>query len=252
MSRQYRWSFLYPGWPTEKRAAFRAHYRAGGYRHLPLAPYGSYHQEPESTYDFSHDPKGFADIMNECWRAGVWPLVMCYTDPVGQSPLALKNAFAWAADYYPRVLAQTRIVGACLGWEFSGETDDVLLLRWAQHLRGIFGPSVLLYYHSTPERWSASPDRIAGDEDVTDDEVVWLRKAPIDGLLYQEPPDKPLDKVFHRCFDLPSPHGWKPGIKGRVEDGAGKDFVMFEFARDHARWQKVVAECQRRGVLGWC
>ena len=249
-AKRFQWAFLYPGWDEAKRRSFREYYRALNYRHLPIGVWGNYHGEPETIYDFSQDVAGFRAILTELWRDGIWPIVFLFTDAVGKSPGTLGMAKAWATSYVPQI--KDLLVGTCSGWEFTGDQDDVQHLDWLKHLRKLLGPDILIYEHYSPERWAQAPDRIQFDEDVTQDEIEWLRLSPADGLFYQEPPNKPLDAVFERAFRIQSPHGWPPGIKGRVEAGAGKDFVFFEHSRDSDRHALVVAECIKRGVTGWC
>lgn len=250
------WGFMYPAWPPGRRAAFRARYTAthGTPCHLPIGIWGAYGGE---RFDFRADVAGYRAILRELLDARIIPCVMAHTDALdggGWSPSTLETCWR---QYVPQV--RDLVPAWSLGWEvneidrgwggwwtWNGEAQQAC----ARTLRGLIGDA-LLYAHWSPERWAGRP-HYAHEDDY--DEMRWWRETPeLDGILYQEPWQKPLGEQLARALEIPSPHGWSPGIAGRIVDGAARDFVLFEFARDPVKHQAGVARLSTDPrVKGWC
>lgn len=225
--------------------------REHGYNMIPLAVHNDYPRFPQWHWDWWMRPTLMKGALIEILESGFVPWVVLHPKAGWSVRTHLEHVTRiWdTIDVYaPAVMWGWEIND--LGGEWANGTHQLMYLN---HLSRIIGERPL-YVHFTPERWAGWPG--FDGEEQNRDEVDWLRHAKAvgaTGLAYQESPDKLEDDVLARMLTIPSPHGWSPGIAGRVVDGAGLDFVAFEFSRDearHARLVRFLADDPR--VSGWC
>jgi len=240
---------MWGGMSSGDRAGFLAWYRQRGYTHLPLAVHNDYPRFPQWQWTWWEQPAMLHARLLELRQAGIVPILVLHPRParpgvpvsIGEHLRDVSVIWPLVRDLVPMVMWNWE--GNDLGGEWSNGTEQ---LRYLSGLHAIVG-SVPILVHFTPERWSGWPGFDGTEQDK--DEIAWLREAKARGvwaLFYQEPHDKPIDEVVHRAVELPSPHGWRPGIAGRVVDGAGLAFIMAEYSRQEARGIEI-----GRRVMGY-
>lgn len=249
----YEMDFLYGAWDEEKRAAWRAAYKNAGHNWFPLSPWASYGGK---SYDFSRDPEGFNALLRELQADGIEPIVMLYTDAFKVShPRSLDEAKTWAKEFVPKL---TTIRYATSGWEFNQINgsewtgDGTKHLEWAKVLRTLLPSNVKLFAHFSPERitgWPNYPDH-SGPQD---EPGWWKGNNPFDGLLYQRAPDEPISKLLDHTVGGNGDVGDASRIAGSYWGLSGKEFYLFEFAREAGRHAEVVAKVKDNPLIsGWC
>lgn len=248
-----RWDrplLMYGGMSVEERAEQRAWMLASDHVTVPLAVHNDYPRFARWHWNWWRSPERLREQVIELQGAGLVPVVVLHPLPAS----SMRQHLAAVRELWPAI---AEVVSAVTwGWEINdlgGEwANGHRQLDYLGSLRTICG--VPIWVHFTPERWSGWPGYDGADQDR--DEVEWLRRARqlgVAGLCYQEPPDKPEAEVVERMLAIPSPHGWSPGICGRVTDGAGLEFVAFEFAREEARHRRIVRALEGDArVTGWC
>jgi len=182
-------------------------------------------------------PDQLVALLQEIRAAGKHPILVLHPKPGWTIATHLDQV----RQLWPHVAGLPSLV--MWGWEINDLGGDwangTQQLGYLSHLQAITAGAPLVV-HFTPERWSGWPS-FDGSE-PNKEEVAWLieaRKRGVWGLAYQEPPEKSIPALVERTLRLPSPHGYSPGICGRVVDGSGLRFWMFEFARDEARHAEV-------------
>jgi hypothetical protein len=224
---------------------------ARGHTTIPIAVHNDYPRFPQWTWDWWDWPEKLVAFCGRATAEGFDLLLMLHPKP-GRT---MRDHLTAVRSLWPDL--QGIAGGVCWGFEINdlgGEwANGDRQLDYLKALKTIVGATPL-YVHFTPERWAGWPGFDGNNQDDT--EIDWLRRAGARGvraLLYQEPPDKPVNEQLERMLEIPSPFGWSPGIAGRVVDGAGLQFVAFEFARDERKHAETVARLQRDGrVTGWC
>jgi hypothetical protein len=118
------------------------------------------------------------------------------------------------------------------------------MIKLAQVMRRAL-PNARIYAHFQPDWWG--PHYEGGIE------ATWWRDVGDNchGLLMQVQPTTPVPEAIHYCYELPSPHGWPPGVCGRLE-ALGKDFVLFESARTPGRHAQIVGSIPSGRGHGFC
>lgn len=260
----YPMAFMFPGWPADKRWAFARAYRAAGHTHLPIGIWGAYPGQP--TFDFRNDPGGYVRILQELRGHGIEPCVFVHTDAVsGRDPFTRGQLTTWARGYLPHIQHLVRLW--CDGWE--GNQIDIQWpgfwmgngterLAWAINLRGMLGPEAVLYVHFSPERITGWPHY--PNHDGPQDEPGWWTRGAKDvytGILYQRRPDEDERWVLaHTIGGRGADGSVDIGDAARIAGGHWgfqRDFVLFEFARDLDRWQRLVAAVKDHPLIkGWC
>lgn len=243
--------FMIGGMEPALRQRQYAWMRERGWTHIPLAVHNDYPAFPQWHHDWWDT---LAQLVERLWEhhdEGFHTILVLH--PLPNTAMAGhldRVSQLWKAIHAPISAVQW-------GWEINdlgGQwANGSAQLDYLAGLRGIVG-GVPILVHFTPEQWSGWPS-FDGTEQQKD-EVDWLRRASshgVVGLLYQDRPTKPLDAVMERALRIPSPHGWSPGICGRVVDGAGLRFYLYEFSRDEARHregQRVLDADPRVSGLG--
>jgi len=240
---------MWGGMSDAERARFLDWYKMRGYTHLPLAVHNDYPRWPQWQWTWWEQPAMLHARLLELRQAGIVPILVLHPRParpgvpvsIGEHLRDVSVIWPLVRDLVPMVMWNWE--GNDLGGEWSNGTEQ---LRYLSGLHAIVG-SVPILVHFTPERWSGWPGFDGTEQDK--DEIAWLKEAKARGvwaLFYQEPPDKRVADVVHRAVELPSPHGWRSGIAGRVVDGAGLAFVMGEYSRQEARGIEI-----GRRVMGY-
>lgn len=242
---------MWGGMNADLRQDKLAWMRDRGYNALPLAVHNNYPRFPQWHWDWWSNPSLMREALIQILEYGVTPWVVLHPRDgwsITRHLDQIRSIWDTIDLYAPAVMWGWEIND--LGGEWANGSQQ---LRYLGHLAHIIGDRPL-YVHFTPERWAGWPGFDGTEQNQ--DEVEWLRRARAvgaTGLAYQESPDKPEDDVLARMLSIPSPHGWSPGIAGRVVDGAGLDFVAFEFSRDEDRHARLVQTLEKDvRVSGWC
>lgn len=254
-----RWSsrplFMYGGMSAEERREQLVWMRSRGHYTVPLAIHNDYPQFPQWQWDWWQSPDDLRAAVLELRRAGMVPWLVCHPKPglgMADHLVALSGLWPAVGDIVPALVWGWEIND--LGGEWSNGGRQLDYIRALKRISNL-----PIWAHFTCERWSGWPGYDGQDQDR--DEVEWLRRARetgLTGLAYQDSYQRPLrtseqDGVLDRALSIPSPHGWSPGIAGRVVDGAGVAFALFEFSRDETRHAYAVSELERDSrVSGWC
>jgi hypothetical protein len=242
----FMWGGMTPAEREEQLEWMAGH----GYVTVPLAIHNDYPRFPHWQWDWWDRPDLLRAALRDLHADGCVPWLVCHPKPgwsISEHLSRLASLWPEVADLVPAVT---------WGWEINDLGSE-----WANGSRQLDYLSVLhsltsvpIWVHFTPERWSGWPGFDGQEQDR--DEVAWLKEAGargVVGLAYQAPYDQEESAALERMLTIPSPHGWSPGICGRVTEGAGLRFVAFEFARDEARHQRMVSTLsQDARVSGWC
>ena len=237
------------GDPIDKFEKILDRLKEYGHTHLPTGIWGSY--PGLSSFNYRNDVAGFRDRMQRCFAKGITPIVFGHTDGTGWNVDQVKQ---FQRDYLPRIADLT--TKFALGWEF----DQIDGLQWTMDgykQLDLFGvardtlPNARRYGHWGPERWAGGPDRIGS---YTKDEYAWWNEARAKGAhgLLSNDNNSDYAAMMDRYHDIPAPHGYGPGIVGRMV-GIGLDCVAFEMSRgDFDRYKKVVDAVKKDGRShGW-
>ncbi len=222
-----------------------------GHQTIPLAVHNDYPRFPQWAWDWWEHHDALCACLDRCAARGKSVILMLHPRP----GVRMRDHVRMVQDLWPVVRDRVSMVG--WGWEINdmgGEwANGHRQLDYLRALQPIVSPCPI-GVHFTPERWSGWPGFDGQDADR--DEIEWLRLARglgVTTLLYQEPPDKADAEQLDRMLHIPSPHGWSPGICGRVIDGAALEFVAFEYARDEAKHARIVTALQQDArVKGFC
>ena len=107
---------MYPGYSTEKRAAYRAKLKAAGLTHIPFAAWGAYGSDP--AFDFRDNPSGFRDLIDEAQSDGLVVMLMAITDGLpGDDGYTEDDAHNFIRGWRSQFKDIVRFV--VTGWEFS-------------------------------------------------------------------------------------------------------------------------------------
>lgn len=231
------WGFMAPTWFVHERRRwqrFVTAYVAAGYRHLPFALYGAYRDE--AAFDVRSTPNVAREMVQAHLEAGITPIIMAIMDePDGSEPTPEQ---AWQRVRPAlEALADLPVEWGC-GWEINQvagfrearnprQGHDLIGLCQSLHALTRRAP----WLHLQPNWWG--PHYSDGDEDR------WWRDVgdACQGLLLQLPHDEPLDQAWHLAAAHPRASDGARGIVGRLA-ARGKRCVLFEFARDLARWHQ--------------
>lgn len=234
------------GMPPEQRQHLYAEHRARGYTHVPLSVANDYPAFPDWHWDWWGDPATMKARLDEIRIAGLLPVPVLHP----RAGMSIDEHLDAVRALWPHIAPYT--TGVTWGWEINdlgGEWGSGShLLRYLDGLRAIVG--VPIFVHFTPQRWSGWPSYDGSEPDR--DEVEWLveaRNRGVVGLLYQEWYSTDEDATVSRMVEIPSPHGRRPGIAGRVVDGAGIAFIAFEYSRDRARGERIGARVMQHGTV---
>ena len=257
-----RWDkplFMIGGMNISERREQYAWMHQHGYTHVPLAVGNTYSGFPRWHWDWWGNPNTLSARLDELYAEHLIPVLVLHPlagmgidvhlqrvrVPGMGIDVHLQRVRSLWADVGPNVRA------VMWGWEINDLGGDwgngTAQLRYLDGLSRIVG-DVPMYVHFTRERWSGWPSFDGSEPDK--DEVQWLRRAQdlgVTGLLYQDHQDKPLAEVMERALEIRSPHGWAPGICGRVQEGAGLDFILFEWSRDERRHADGVRRIEADG-----
>lgn len=261
---KYPLAFMAPGWAQSDRLDFYAKYRAAWatdhleWLHLPIGIWGSYPTQP--TYDYRESPIAFRVLLVEMMQHRICPIVKLHTDAIpGMEPYGYLELLRFLSEFVPHISDLPGVVYS-MGWEFN-QIDREWRHAWchdgrqqalfARFLRTLL-PTSLIYGHWSDERWAGRPTRFPDGSYEDYDEFRWWAETPLDGLLYQDD-NHDADAVVKRALHIPSPHGYGPGILGRMH-GMGREFVMFEFGdQDSGRAHYIRTRLIEDGRAdGWC
>lgn len=248
-----RWSrplFMYGGMADVEKREQWSWMDQHGYTTVPFPLHNNYPAFPHWHWDLWDDPGRFAVDCGALLDAGKIPLVVLHPRP----GLGMREHLANVRSVWSTIQRTSPVV--MWGWEINDLGGDWAngdrQLDYLRELHKIVGDTPILV-HFTPERWAGWPGFDGKNQDKG--EIDWLRRAKdlgVVGLCYQDAPSKPLDAVLERALQIPSPFHWSPGIAGRVVEGAGLAFYMFEFSRDEARHAEAVkALATDARVAGW-
>jgi len=233
-------ALMYGGMNAATRALVRLDHHVRRLTHLPLAIANNYPAFPQWAWDWWQAPTSWGLAADELRKNRITPVLVAHPKP-GHGIRRHLDDFS---DWWKKMPARDRPRNVLWGWEINdlgGEWGSgAREMDYLIELQIIVGMRTELAVHFTPERWSGWPS--FDGSDAAKDEVAWLLDAKATGvtaLLYQDAWAKPEDDVVTRMVEMPSPHGWRPGIAGRVVDGAGLAFVAFEYARDQARGERI-------------
>lgn len=218
-------------------------YKHKGYTHVPIGLHNDYPGFPQWHWNYWENPELWAESAKMLLENHLIPILV--THPIksyGKHIQELWHVWPAIREYVPAIQWGWEINDLGPEWANGGAQLDYIINL------ATFGRP--LYAHFTPERWSGWPGFDGKDQDKS--EYKWLSLAKgygLTGILYQDSPDKDEDEVFYRAYELPSPHGYEPGICGRV-NAMGLDFVLFEFARDESRHDRIASRIHRGN--GFC
>jgi hypothetical protein len=236
-------ALMYGGMPDDMRAQIRREHKERGYTHLPLNVHQDYNRFPQWHYHLWDYPNEYLELVDEIENDGLLciPVFHHYDSQADNVADHIRRV----GQFWPHV--KHRLGGQRLfmwGYEINGDPGDwkngTKQLEYLSRLHQILGPFAEIAIHFTPERWAGWPGFDGQEQDK--DEYAWLRKARSYNatvLLYQAAPDTPENAVIHRCFQLPAPFNYRPGIAGRVEDGANMRFVLYEYSRNTDRGIRI-------------
>lgn len=176
-------------WPAEAKAAAIDAFRAHGWTHWPIGPVESigYHDR-YPRQDWTGNIDGFADLLEQLWRAGRIPVLFLLPDTGfcadGRSiDRACVEARLTPLYQNPRIQALARIV--VLAWEPEYSADDFVWgSQWMarvfpQALRAIHLPSG----HSAP---CEGRELVEGGGTIANEGACWALVAPYIHLYLQQ------------------------------------------------------------------
>ena len=231
--------FMLPGMGLGMRQRVYDEARARGETHLVFSISNDYPKFLQWHYDYWENPEAFDSLIQECYSQGFKVLLVCY--PRWWRADTIETHLARLEAFIKLIRSEIEII--TWGWEINDIPG-----RWGQGqgqldyiagLSTIFG-NIPIGCHFTPERWAGWPS--FQPDGVDKNEYQWWNAARFINshvfLAYQDYPDKPIDQVIERAFEISSPFGYPPGIAGRCS-GLLVHFVMFEYARDLTRGQLI-------------
>lgn len=234
-------TFMLPGMPVDEQNDVIAYYPGS---HLPFGWKAYYNKFPQWGFDYSGAFDLYEASVDRCF--GHQRIPVCAI-PIEQDD-TLRGHLGRIRPFLERLLGANRLVCVQWGWEINDITDWTAdgdtQLEYLKGLRDIIGPDIPVYAHWTPERWSGWPSfrNTTGDPEDEGGELDWLRAARAEGLngvFYQDWPDKLVAAVLERALYLDKKNYQGPGICGRVQT-ADLDFVMFEHSRDPDHFNAIV------------
>ena len=251
----FEMAFMFPGWSQEKQDQYLAWMRERGQTHLPFAAWGAYGSNP--SFDFSGDRwPAFLELIDRVQAQGFVVAFFCITDQVWDGEgFSEEWAKSWLSAHLPDLVPRIRMF--VNGWEFpqinanysnwwtwNGDANHRLL----KHIRSIVGSDRLVFCHFPPERITGWPHY---QHDGGGGEPDWWHAAGgnLDGILWQDSPDKDEALVVSDCIGGPSAEGTTDvGDVNRIVgepstwDLRDKYFVAFEYSRDCARGERLSKE----------
>lgn len=265
----FEWAFMFPGWSEDKQNRYLDWCRQRGQTHLFFAAWGSYGDNP--SFDFHADDKWpqFLALVDKVQAAGFVVCFFCITDQVWSGDSFSEDwAHDWIKRKVPDLVSRVRLF--VNGWEFpqiNGSAsnwwtwDGTANLRILKTIRQVVGKDNLVFCHFPPERITGWPSYQHTDNDPNHTEPGWWTAAgsDLDGLLWQDAPDKDEALVVSDCIGGPSLNGTTDiGDCNRIVGEPstwglhGKYFIAFEYSRDCDRGERLSREFSvEKKVRGW-